>query len=242
MPLTVDANIASDTQRLTPGEIVILYQIDATDYGAQGVYYFTQATLENSAVQFDNNIYLPLDIEIEDFERSGQSLPRPKIRISNITKAMASSVINYEDILGATLTRIRTFRKYLDGEELANPNIYFPPELWVFEKKTAHSKFHIEWELSAYLDFEGITIPKRQCIRETCDNSYRRWDTTGDYFDYSKATCPYTGAGNFERDGTPTNDEADDDCGRKVSDCKLRFDATALPFRGFPNISKLRLR
>jgi lambda family phage minor tail protein L len=242
MPLTTDPNIASDTQKLVPGEIVMLYQIDATDQGANAIYYFVQATIENSAVQFDGDTYIPIDMKIRGFESSGRGLPRPKFTISNITKAMASAVLNYEDILGATLTRIRTFRKYLDGESEANPSAYFPPELWVFQRKTAHSKFVIEWELAAYLDFEGTTLPKRQAIRETCDNAYRFWNAVSRSWDYSKATCPYVGDDMFEISGTPTNDETDDDCGRKVSDCKLRFSATSLPFRGFPNISKLRVR
>jgi lambda family phage minor tail protein L len=242
MSLTVDPNIASDVQKLTPGEIVYLYQIDATALGALAVYYFTPATLEGHAVQFDNTTYIPLEVEVEGFEASGTQMPRPIIRISNITKALASAVLNYEDMLGATLTRIRTFRKYLDGESEANPGAYFPPEVWVFERKTAHSKRDIEWELSAYLDFDGVKLPRRQCIRETCDNTYRIWDSVISSWNYTNVTCPYTGDGLFEKNGLETNDESEDICGRKVSDCKLRFPNDALPFRGFPNISKLRVR
>jgi lambda family phage minor tail protein L len=148
--------------------------------------------------------------------------------------------MTYNDLLGGHLYRYRTFKKYLDGESHADSNIYFPEDIYVLDKKTGHNKIFIEWELSAYLDFQGTYIPKRQIIRDTCTHVYRTWSV--DEFDYTNATCPYTGSDYFKRDGSVTDADLDE-CGKKLSDCILRFGETGdLPTRAFPMVSRVRIR
>jgi lambda family phage minor tail protein L len=96
------------------------------------------------------------------------------------------------DLLGATLTRLRTFRRFLDGEPDADPTAHFEPDIWRLERKTRQDAVLVEWELASVLEQEGRRLPGRQMLRDLCSHSYRRW--TGSRFDYAAASCPYTGA------------------------------------------------
>lgn len=224
--MTLDVKVAEDVQQLAVGEVVVLYKFDATSLGST-TYYFTQAAYESSAVTWQGNIYTPIDVDAEGFELSGRgTLPRPKFRIANTTLAIASAVLTYNDLVGAVVTRYRTLRKYLDGEPGADPTAYFPEDVYVVERKTAHNKTFIEWELSAYMDFEGKMIPRRQVLRDTCTRRYRYY--TDGAWDYSNADCPYANETvaqgcYFMQDGTYTTDPTEDTCGRRSVDCKLRF-------------------
>jgi phage-related protein len=87
---------------------------------------------------------------------------------------------------------------------------------------------------------ETAMIPKRQVLRDACLAEYRYYDTATAAFDYTRATCPYVGTSYFEADGTPTINPAEDQCGRKLSDCKLRFTDLILPTWAFPGVSRIR--
>jgi lambda family phage minor tail protein L len=234
--------IKEDIQSPTPGKIVTLYALDATDQGAASVYYFTQNTVSGiSSVVLGGITYTPLDCEIDGMEFSGQgSLPQPKIRISNVSKTLAAEIIAYNDLLGAKLTRIRTFEKYLDGQPEADPTAIFSNDVYVVERKSIHNKYIIEWELAAYMDFTGTRIPKRQIIKDACTHVYRIWDITISGFDYDNATCPYTGTDYFDVTGAVVSG-AQDKCGKKLSDCILRFGTDPLPTRAFPAVASTRV-
>jgi lambda family phage minor tail protein L len=83
-----------------------------------------------------------------------------------------------------------------------------------------------------------MQLPRRQVLRDTCLHTYRVWNGTA--FDYSRATCPYTGSATFAADDT-VSDNAHDRCSRLVSGCKERFGETAvLPTRAFPGVARYR--
>ena len=231
--------IESDVQKPDPGELVTLFELDARPLGGE-VYYFTQAQFESQAVTWRGNEYTPVSVVADGFEISGQgTLPRPKLSVSNVTYALSSAVRSWGDIIGAVVTRWRTFRKYLDGQPNANPDSHLPPDVFIVERKSEQTKTHITWELSAMMDQEGRKLPRRQVLRDTCTAIYRRW--TGAAFNYVMATCPYTGTSCFDRDGNATT-EAADICGKKTDDCKLRFPAGPLPTHAFPAVSRTRVR
>lgn len=246
--------IKEDIQKADPGKIVSLYALDATDQGAAQVFYFTQNTVSGiSSVQHNGITYTPLDCEIDGMEFSGEgALPRPKIRISNVSKTLASEVINYNDLIGAKLTRRRTFMKYLDGQPEADSTAIFMDDIYVVERKTVHNKYIIEWELAAYMDFEGTKIPKRQIIKDVCTRIYRYWDATTSGFVYSdyEWRCPYTttGSGSYFDEEGQSCAASDDKCGKKLSDCRLRFgkdgvnNTEPLPTFAFPSVAETRVR
>jgi lambda family phage minor tail protein L len=200
----------------------------------------TIATAElGQTIKFQGYEYQPFPIEAEGFAWSGRGTPpRPKLRISNIGGIVGSLLGPGGDLIGAELTRLRTFRQFLDGEPGADPNAHFEPDVWRVERKTRQDPVMVEWELASVLEQEGQRIPGRQMLRNLCTHIYRRWN--GAEFDYTDATCPYTGTAYFTEAGVPTS-APHDRCGKRLGDCRLRFGVGGvLPTRAFPGIGTVR--
>lgn len=237
--MTLDSDIAENIQLANPGEMITLYILDATILGG-GVYRFTNSTEDNQPIIFDGETYSPIDIQSSGWEFTAiDSLPTPHIKITNVNRVMMAAVITYGDLLGATFTRIRTFKKFLDSGTDANPNAILIADIFKIERKVEASKYVIEWELSASIDQEGRELPGRQYLKDACTHIYRIY--RGGTFIYTKATCPYSATDYFMQNGTPTTDPSLDKCGKRLSDCRLRFGQNGnLPFRGFPGLGRFQ--
>lgn len=230
MPITLDSNsklpISSEIQKLAPDSLIELFVLDLTALGG-GVFNFHAGT--NALAQpivWQGVTYSPMPIMVEGFTYDGQgALPRPKLRVANVTKLMSSFVTHYEDMVGARVIRKRTFARYLDGQAAADPSVQFPDETWLVDKKTMENRLLIEWELSSPFDTEGVMIPARTVLGTVCPWKYRG------------EGCGYTGTTYFKLDNTPTTDPTEDACGKHFTSCKLRF-GRVLPFGGFPGVKK----
>lgn len=232
--------VAREAQKPATEPFVVLFQLDAAALGG-GVYRFTQSAHEAAPVSFGGYTYTPIDVQAEGFQWSSTgALPTPRIRVSNADRFVGSIAVEYGDLLGATLMRIRTFRRFLDGQPDADPEAHFPLDVYRIERKVSQNKIFVEWELSAVMDQEGRMLPGRQVLRDACTHRYRRWTGTG--WDYRKATCPYTGSRRFKANGDPAPSEAEDVCGKRLTDCRKRFgEAETLYTRAFPGVSRLRI-
>ncbi|MCR8922668.1 phage minor tail protein L [Dasania sp. GY-MA-18] len=231
--------IASTSQQPSPGVIVTLFEIDATELGGS-LMRFVSGTFNGTAVVFDSNTYLPLPIEASGFQWSGGgSLPTPQLKASNIDSQFVTMLIGLDDLRGAIVRRLRTFAQFLDNGSNPDPTAVFPIEEYRIERKTLQTSTEVNWQLASVLDQEGVKLPRRQVLRETCTHRYRRW--VNNVFDYSKATCPYAGTSYFNEQGATTSNPADDKCGQRLSDCRKRFGNTAtLPTRAMPGVAKVR--
>jgi len=229
--------IASDIQKLDPGAIVTLFEIDATGLGG-AVSRFHAGTNElSSDVVWQGNTYTRFPVEAEGFELTGKgTLPRPTLSIANVTGLIGALVRDFDDLVGARVTRRRTFVRYLDAVNFtggvnptADPNVHFADEIWFVARKSAENKVMVELELAAGFDVEGVKLPRRQVVQNVCTWVYR------------SAECGYAGGPVAELNDTPTNDAAKDDCGKRLVSCKLRFGFDAeLPFGAFPAAGLIR--
>jgi len=233
-----DSTIANRIQRFEPGELVALYILDASNFAGGPTFYFTSTDLGGAPIAFQGQDYTPIDFEATGFEYSGKGpQPRPRIKISNVNKVAQAAAIEFSDLLGATLTRMRTFGEFLDGG--SNPgNHTLPLDVYTVDRKSSQNSNQIEWELASSLDQQGKMLPGRQIFKNFCNLRYRRWN--GSSFDVSAVMpCPYAGASYFTRDGVATT-EANDICNKTLSACRLRFGQHGdLPFGGFPGIGAL---
>lgn len=107
--------IAGDVQRLEPGTIVELFELDTTALGGTVLRFHAGTNQIRQNVVWQGNTYtaFPMQATGFDFNGNGQ-LPRPRMLMSNVTGAMTLLVLTYEDLLGAKVTRRRTLAKYLD--------------------------------------------------------------------------------------------------------------------------------
>lgn len=222
--------------------VVTLWTLDATAQGA-GTLRWTSGTVDDAAVEFDGNTYSPTPVEADGFEWTGNGpLPTPTLRIANVNLVIAGLLQQYDDLVGATVTRTRTLKRFLDGEDDADPTAFWPIDVYRIERKSAQNKVFVEWELAAAMDQEGRKVPGRQVTR-LCSHRYRVWDTSTEDFNYDNATCPYNDSGIFDRLGVPVASGADDVCNKQLTTgCKVRFgDSAILPFRGFPGVGRARV-
>lgn len=232
--------IHATVQTLDPGDQVFLFRMDATAIGGQ-IYYFTQSAHSDGNVKFGGVEYLAFDVDFSDYEtKSNGDLPVPKIRFANSNEVIQGLVNLFGDeLIGCPVQRVRTFAQFLDGQPGADPTAFYGPDTFEIEQLTDENPVYIEFELSAAFDQQGRKLPGRQMLRDTCTARYRRLKDGN--FVYEKATCPYTGGACFTRVGEATNDPAKDQCGRRLSDCELRFGKeNPLPFWGFPGMARVR--
>jgi lambda family phage minor tail protein L len=233
-----DSNLAAVTQSFAPGTLIELFQLDTTSLGGS-IYYFTASSNNYGPIAYGGISYTPIDIEATGFEYSGTgTLPTPHIKIANTTLVLSAAVITLNDLVGAVLTRIRTFAQFLDTGLNPDSNAQFIPDVYNVEQKVNHNKVFIEWQLSAAMDQEGRYLPSRIILRDVCSHTYRFWD--GSDFDYTKASCPYTGTSYFDTNDTPQLSAANDTCGKHLSSCISRFGQTGtLPTWQMPGVGQI---
>lgn len=227
--------IIKEIQSLEPTAIVELFELDTTMFQGGDIQYFHSGVSKvNKPIVWQGQTYQPIPMKTEGFDMSTQgALPRPKLTVANVGGLLSAMVIKMDDLIGARVTRKRTFARYLDAVNFpggvnpeANPDQYFPDQLWFIDNKTMENKDMIEWELASAFDLDGIKIPLRQIVKNTCCWRYR------------SAECGYTG-GFVDKNEQPTTDSNEDTCPKRLTSCSARHgQGIALPFGGFPGAER----
>lgn len=227
--------IESEIQSLSPSALIEMFVVDLSLY-AGGIFRFYAGTSANSEpLVWQGNSYQPLPAEIEGFDMTTQgALPRPRIRIANPNGIMSAYSIQMNDLIGCKITRQRTFARYIDAVNFpdglnpdASPSQHLPDQMWFVDQKTSENREVIEWELASAFDLNGIVLPYRQVIKNSCNWEYR------------SAECGYIG-GTFDNDDMATSDPTLDRCSKKLSGCRVRFgEGATLPYGGFPGVTRI---
>lgn len=226
--MTVTIN---ELQKLEPSAIIELFEIDLTPLGGALLRFHAGTNELSQDIVWNGNTYTRYPIDVEGFSQSsGGSLPRLSIKASNALGALSAFLLQYDDLIGAKFTRIRTLKKYLDTVNFiggtnptADPSMKFDDDIFYIERKVNESYDIIEFEAVSSVDLAGLKLPRRQIIQNTCP------------FKYRSADCGYTGTDYFDRNDLPVGSSVFDVCGKKLSSCKKRFGENAeLPFGGFP--------
>jgi lambda family phage minor tail protein L len=165
--------IYSDLQQLSqPSPWVSLFTLDTTALGGT-IYRFTPNIYANGTyLSFANNTYMPLPMDFTGWEvmastTGGQgAMPRPQLSVSNANKTLLAVVISLGDLVGATLTRVRTFQKYLDGQPNANTAQIIGPDVFTIAQKTSHTNQQIVWQMTNPMDIPTAKLPARQILKD----------------------------------------------------------------------------
>lgn len=237
---TAISSVYEDVSVLAPSAIIELFELhlNSTLHGSSDVYRFhagSNADVTGNIV-FDSNTYIRLPIDAEGFEmRSGGTLPQPTLSVANadstitVLLALVNQTTPGNDLTGATVKRIRTLKRYLDGESTADPNARFPTEIWRINRKATESRDFVTFELASEFDLVGQKLPKRQIIANTCQWIYR------------SSECSYTGTNFFDVNGNSVPSLSQDVCGKRLASCKLRFGENGtLPFGSYPGAGLTR--
>ena len=228
--------IATDIQKLAPGAIVELFEVDLTPFGGDLLRFHAGTNQLTQNIVWQGNTYTAFPVQASGFEFTGQGqAPRPRLLVANVFGSITALVLQYDDIVGAKVTRKRTLSKYLDAVNFpggvnptADPTAEFPNDVFYVDRKSSENNEIVEFELAPAMDVTGVMLPRRQIIQNICPWRYRG------------AECGYTGTSYFNTNDQPT-DQANDACGKRLSSCKLRFGEFAeLPYGAFPAAGLLR--
>jgi len=227
------------TRPLIVEGLITLYQLDTARLGGP-VHYFGSAEDISSQIIWGGNEYIGLPMEATGFEMTSKgALPQPSITIANLYGAGNTLLDTYNGLIGAEVTRILTLRRFLDDGATPDPNAFITRDKFVVSQKTSHNAVAIVFKLASRMDHEGTQLPRRLLMRDLCTHTYRIWVVETQSFDYSHASCPYTGPNNFDtNDGGTTHDR--DQCSRTINGCGARFAPGVLPGRFFPGVGKVR--
>lgn len=209
--------LAADLQSLTPGQRIVLFEVDATAFGGS-IYRFHDGT--NGAggdITWQGNAYARYPVKAEGFAGTTEgSQPRPKLIISNALGLVGGLVRDLDDLVGARVIRKQTLAQYLDGMPDADPSQHLDDEVWVVERKIEENKENVAFELATPLDVHGLKVPSAIMQASVCI-----WNDA--------SICTYSVGGVCDKtlDGP--------------AGCKFHWGATAeLPFGAFPGISRIR--
>jgi len=139
--------IYADVQLLDAGQEVELFELDArsiTGGGAGDVLRFHGYT-QVGPITWQGNAYDPWPIQAEGFQLTPDKPPMPLLNVGNVDGSISALCMQYQDMVGALLTRHRTFGQYLDAVNFggtnptADPTQEFPPDLWYIERKASET-------------------------------------------------------------------------------------------------------
>ena len=239
----------SDFQKLSVTGLVTLYELDATKLGA-GIFRWHGHVSSDSWRIIDDTViddgatvkrdivwqgqtYSPMPIQTDGLEVRGDGkASTPSLALANningVQGAISALCLQYDDFAGARLTVINTMAKYLDAANFTNGNPQaaneYRKQVWYVEAKTSENRSAVVFELSNPVDLEGSRIPSREIT------NYCHW---GVHNRYRGQECKYMGVARFTKEGRPTADPKLDQCGSRLSDCRLRNNEGN--FGGYPS-------
>lgn len=225
--MTIEAEI----QKLTPSALVTMYALDATAIGGELKHFCPMTNKLVQQVTWQGQIYEAYPVDATGFDKSGKGpLPRPTLKVANIGGVIGAMCNATEDLVGAKLTRKRTFARFLDAVNFpggvnaeADPNIHLPDDVYFINRKVNENPVFVEFELVSGLDVQGVKLPRGVIIQNTC-----RWG-------YRSAECGYTGGAKADEHDEPTAILANDRCSKRLVGCEFRFGTYGeLPYGGYP--------
>lgn len=176
--------VAREQTSFTPTALITLYQLDGTTIGMPTIFYFCDGVRTNfQPVVFNGITYFPLPINIDSFGTNGTgTLPRPRLSVSNINGFISALLLQNENLVGAVVTRIRVFARFLDAVNFPNgvnpygtpdPSAAYPPEPYYINRKITENPQIVQFELASVLEMQNVKLPRRLIIANTCTWKYR---------------------------------------------------------------------
>lgn len=170
----LQANIQAEINKLYQASgYVELYTVDASAFGGT-IYRFTNTPSEaGGGLTFNGITYQPIPIYASGFDTTSTgTMPTPVLTISNVAKTLQAAVATLGDLVGAKVTRIRTYEKFLDTGATPNVAAFIGPESWIISQKIIHNSTSIQWSLSTALDKMGFRFGRQVLKDQSAKNLY----------------------------------------------------------------------
>ena len=237
---TAISSVYADLSTISPSAIIELFELhyDNTLHGSTDILRWHAGANENLTgnITWNGNDYVRLPVKAEGFEYTNSgTLPRPTLSVANLNSEITALLLDVNlttpgnDLTGAKIKRIRTLKKFLDGESGADPYATFPIEEWFIDRKASETRDAVSFELASKFDLANKELPNRQVVANICQWQYR------------SSECSYTGSNYFDVNNNTVSTLAQDVCGKRLSSCKKRFGENGeLPFGSYPGAGLLK--
>lgn len=217
--------------------LIELFEIDLTNIGLGIIGATGSYNEDGQPIYFNGRPYYPMPIQIEDIDYKGDgSLPTPTLSLSILNTITGAMIKKHDDLVGSTVTRIKTHEKFLDDGEEPDPTSRYQNEVYTINRKKTLNQYVAQFELTNVINMENQQLPRNQVIKTYCPYIYRRYVNGSFVFDKCYP-CPYTGNAYFDENNKPC-EASKDKCSKQLEGCEARYGNGVLPFQGFPSIPK----
>ena len=216
------------------GAMIDLFEVDLQQMGGDVIRFHSGTNGYYGNVIWKGQAYSAYPIAVEGFEiKSEGTYSRPTMTVANITGLITGINSDFDDALGAIVTRRQVLVRALDSVNFPNGNDSADPTMeavsrYVIEEMAEETFEKVTYNLATPVDCDNAIIPARTILADVCQWIYR-----GD-------GCGYSGAAVADEKDRPTSDLAKDKCSKHTSGCRKRFPKpSSLPFGGFPGSAKV---
>lgn len=140
------------------------------------------------SVTFGGNSYIAIPLYFSGYDQKSEgAYSRPTVTIANVLTTFKNAIqISNNDLVGKKFTRRKTLAKYLNS----NPIIEMPKQVFTIDRIESETAQSVTFELTSGFDLQGITVPNRYVLANTCTWLYQgvqrsslggcTWKTTND--------------------------------------------------------------
>lgn len=211
---TSSRNLKNEASKLEPSTLIQLFEIDISEIligdklektlkdseffnvniPSNNIFRFhNNVTLTNTNIVFQGNTYIAMPIEASGYETNSKGqAATPKLGLAVKDdgvpefRQLKSLMRDLEDLIGAKVTRIRTFTKYLDStnsfikdnkkllsQSEPDPYAFFTPDIYFVDRKSSETSTAMELELASFINYDKIKLPQRILNATRCPWTYR---------------------------------------------------------------------
>lgn len=194
--------VNNELARLTPSTLIELFELDTSGIdsnrlpsGQQIIRFHNFVSEGYYPIFFGSVKYMPIPVQFKsnEIKGDGTTLPRPRLNIGNADGMVSYYMSQADGLIGAKLTRRRTFARFLSGETwgmaaIRNPlgspdsEAVLSDDVFFVDKVVTENKQAVEFELASILELNKVKLPRRRMFAINCGFEYR--NSTG---------CDYTG-------------------------------------------------
>nr|WP_205814235.1 phage minor tail protein L [Morganella morganii] len=209
-----------------------LYEVDLSRFGGNVYRFHDGMNGLLKPVIWQGNRYDPYPVQVTGLSMTAQGASaRPKMTFANIDGLLTAINNDYDDALGAIVTRRQVMEQYLDAVNFPDGNNQADPsreavQKFVIEQRENSDSDFVTYVLALPTETDNAQIPARVIQADICPWRYRGQD------------CGYDGPPVADEKDQPTNEPTKDQCSHKYRGCKLRH-SSVLPFGGFLGSNKL---
>ncbi|MEQ9886184.1 phage minor tail protein L [Pectobacterium zantedeschiae] len=216
------------------GAMLDLFEVDLQSFGGDVIRFHSGSNGYYGNVIWKGSIYSAYPIAVEGFEvKSEGTYSRPTMKVANITGLITGINSDFDDALGAVVTRRQVPVKYLDVVNFPGGNPDADPTMeavsrYVIEEMTEETFETVTYSLATPVDCDNAIIPARTILADVCQWIYRG------------EGCGYSGPPVADEKDFPTTDPTKDKCSKHTSGCRKRHPKpSAMPYGGFPGSAKV---